>query len=216
MSESLRLVLFGPPGAGKGTQSQLLIDRFSLTHVSSGDLFRYNLQQGTPLGLQAKSYMDQGELVPDYVTVDIVLEKIMSIDNADGFILDGFPRNIRQAVELESALKIRSRGLDKVVHIDVSEPELERRLGGRFLCRECQAPYNPEDHSGPPECGRCGGQLYQRDDDRPDAVKHRIEVYREATLPLLSFYQERDLLVKVGGDATVEEVNLRILECLEN
>ena len=216
MSESLRLVLFGPPGAGKGTQSQLLIDRFSLTHVSSGDLFRYNLQQGTPLGLQAKSYMDQGSLVPDYVTVDIVLEKIMSIDNADGFILDGFPRNIRQAVELESALKLRSRRLDKVVHIDVSEPELERRLGGRFVCRECQAPHTLEDQSGSPECGRCGGQLYQRDDDRPDAVKHRIEVYREATLPLLSFYQERDLLVEVGGDATVEEVNRRIVECLEN
>ena len=216
MSESLRLVLFGPPGAGKGTQSQLLTDRFSLTHVSSGDLFRYNLQQGTPLGLQAKSYMDQGELVPDYVTVDIVLDKIMSIDNADGFILDGFPRNIRQAVELESALKIRSRGLDKVVHIDVSEPELERRLGGRFLCRECQAPHSPEGQSGSPECGRCGGQLYQRDDDRPDAVKHRIEVYREATVPLLSFYQERDLLVEVGGDATVEEVNRRIVKCLEN
>ena len=216
MSQGLRLVLFGPPGAGKGTQSQLLIDQFGLTHVSSGDLFRYNLRQGTPLGLQAKSYMDQGALVPDHVTVDIILEKVMAVDNEDGLILDGFPRNIRQAVELESSLKLRSRGLDKVVHIDVPLPVLERRLGGRFVCRECQAPHSLNGQSGPTACSRCGGELYQRDDDQPEAVNRRIDVYREETMPLLDFYRERDLLAEIAGDATVEEVNQRIVSVLDN
>ena len=208
------MVLFGPPGAGKGTQSQLLIDLFGLDHVSSGDLFRQNLQQQTPLGLRAKEFMDQGVLVPDELTIDIVLSKVMSIDSQDGFILDGFPRNTRQARELNDALENRSRGLDKVVHIDVSEPELERRLGGRYVCRQCQSPYAQETGSRPAACTRCGGELYQRDDDRPDAVKRRIEVYRDETLPLLSFYRYRGLLVDVAGDTSVEEVNMRIVDAL--
>ena len=208
------MVLFGPPGAGKGTQSQLLIDLFGLDHVSSGDLFRQNLQQQTPLGLRAKEFMDQGVLVPDELTIDIVLSKVMSIDSQDGFILDGFPRNTRQARELNDALENRSRGLDKVVHIDVSEPQLERRLGGRYVCRQCQSPYAQEAGSRPAACTRCGGELYQRDDDRPDAVKRRIEVYRDETLPLLSFYRDRGLLVDVAGDASVEEVNMRIVDAL--
>ena len=208
------MVLFGPPGAGKGTQSQLLIDLFELDHVSSGDLFRQNLQQQTPLGLRAKEFMDQGVLVPDEVTIDIVLSKVMSIDPQDGFILDGFPRNTRQAKELNDALESRSRGLDKVVHIDVSEPELERRLGGRYVCRQCQSPYASEAGSRPAACTRCGGELYQRDDDRPDAVKRRIEVYRDETLPLLSFYRDQGLLVDVAGDTSVEEVNMRIVDAL--
>ena len=208
------MVLFGPPGAGKGTQSQLLIDRFGLDHVSSGDLFRQNLQQQTPLGLRAKEFMDQGVLVPDEVTIDIVLSKVMSIESRDGFILDGFPRNTRQARELNDALENRSRGLDKVVHINVSEPELERRLGGRYVCRQCQSPYAEEAGSRAQACTRCGGELYQREDDKPDAVKRRIEVYREETLPLLSFYRERGVLVDVAGDASVEEVNTRIVDAL--
>jgi adenylate kinase len=208
------LVLFGPPGAGKGTQSQLLIDLFGLDHVSSGDLFRQNLQRQTPLGLRAKEFMDQGVLVPDEVTIDIVLSKVMSIDPQDGFILDGFPRNTWQAGELSDALENGSRGLDKVVHIDVSEPELERRLGGRYVCRQCQSPYAQEAASRSAACTRCGGELYQRDDDRPDAVKRRIEVYRDETLPLLSYYRDRGLLVDVGGDASVDEVNIRIVDAL--
>ena len=208
------MVLFGPPGAGKGTQSQLLIDLFGLDHVSSGDLFRQNLQRQTPLGLRAKEFMDQGVLVPDEVTIDIVLSKVMSIDSQDGFILDGFPRNTRQAGELSDALENRSRGLDKVVHIDVSEPELERRLGGRYVCRQCQSPYAQEAGARSAACTRCGGKLYQRDDDRPDAVKRRIEVYRDETLPLLSYYRDRGLLVDVGSDASVEEVNMRIVDAL--
>ncbi len=215
MAQGFRLVLFGPPGAGKGTQSQLLTDRYQLVHVSSGDLFRKNLQQGTPLGLRAKEFMAQGILVPDEVTIDIILTEVMSINTDDGFILDGFPRNTRQALELEGALTTRSRGLDHVVHIDVSEPELKRRLGGRYICRSCQAPYTVETDAGLQACERCGGELYQREDDRPEAVKRRIAVYREETLPLLTFYRERGILVDVPGDDAVDEVNRRIVAVLE-
>ena len=174
-------MLFGPPGAGKGTQAQLLVDRYDLTHVSSGDIFRHNLRQGTPLGLRAKEYMDRGELVPDDVVIDIMLDKIMSIHSDEGFILDGFPRSTRQAEELESALTARARNVDRVLHIDVPEDELVRRLSGRYVCRECQAPYTIANSATIPACERCGGELYQRDDDRPEAVQKRIDVYREET-----------------------------------
>ena len=214
MSQGLRIALFGPPGAGKGTQAQLLIDRFRLEHVSSGDLFRNNLRQGTPLGLRAKEYMEQGVLVPDDVVIDIVLDRVMSINSEDGFILDGFPRNNRQANELEAALDSRSRGLNRVVHIDVCEPELVRRLGGRYVCRQCQAPETLESAEAAQSCNRCGGELYQRDDDRPEAVQKRIDVYREETMPVLEFYRERGLLADVPGQGAVEEVNRLILAAL--
>ena len=204
------MVLFGPPGAGKGTQALLLRDRLNVKHISSGELFRHHLGKGTPLGLRAKEYMNRGELVPDEVTIDIVLDKVMSIPDNDGFILDGFPRTPGQAKELENALAARSRGLDKVVHIDVSEPELLRRLGGRSVCRECQT---PSDISAD-KCSQCGGELYQRDDDRPDAGKKRIEVYNKETTPLLGFYRKRGVLVDIPGDNTVEEVNKQVLEAL--
>ena len=215
MAQGLRLVLFGPPGAGKGTQSKLLTDRFRLAHVSSGDLFRKNLQKGTPLGLRAEEFMAQGILVPDEVTIDIILSEVMSINTEDGFILDGFPRNMRQALELEGALTTQSRGLDYVVHIDVSEPELVRRLGGRYICRGCQAPYRVETDAELQACERCAGELYQREDDRPEAVKKRIVVYREETLPLLNFYGDRGILVEVPGGDTIEKVNRRIVAALE-
>ena len=214
MSESRRLVLFGPPGAGKGTQAQLLVDRYDLSHVSSGDIFRTNLRKGTPLGLRAKEYMDRGELVPDEVVIDIMLDKIMSIDSDDGFILDGFPRNTRQAEELESALGENERSLDRVLHINVPEDELTRRLGGRYVCRNCQAPFTHTGDGPVPSCNRCGGELYQRDDDRPEAVQRRIDVYREETTPVLSFYRERDLLVDVPGQDSVDGVFQRIVAAL--
>ena len=217
MAGSLRIALFGPPGAGKGTQAQLLVERYELTHVSSGDLFRHNLRQGTPLGLRAKEYMDQGELVPDEVVIDIMLDKIMSIPAADGFILDGFPRNTRQAAELESALAARARNLDHVLHLDVPETELTRRLGGRYVCRECQAPYtlpNTNTETEAPSCQRCPGQLYQRDDDRPEAVQKRISVYRDETMPLLDFYRQRNLLRDIPGQGTVESVFQRLTAAL--
>lgn len=214
MAQGLRLVLFGPPGAGKGTQAQLLRDRLNVAHVSSGDLFRHHLGQGTPLGLRAKEYMNKGELVPDEVTIDIILDKVMSIPEDDGFILDGFPRNTRQASELEKMLIGESRDLDKVIHIEVSEPELLRRLGGRFICRACQAPHSIGEGEEGKSCEQCGGELYQRDDDAPVSVKKRIEVYNQETTPVLGFYRERGVLVDISGDNTVEDVNQQVITAL--
>ncbi len=214
MSGSLRLVLFGPPGAGKGTQAQLLVDRYQLSHVSSGDIFRHNLREGTPLGLRAKEYMDRGVLVPDEVVIDIMLDKILSFPDEEGFILDGFPRNTRQAGELESALTSKGRNVDRVLHIDVPEEDLAKRLGGRFVCRECQAPFTHTGDGPPPECDRCSGRLYQRDDDRPEAVQKRIDVYREETRPVLDFYKHRELLVDIPGQDTVDGVFKRIVAAL--
>ncbi len=217
MAQGLRLVLFGPPGAGKGTQAQLLQEHFDLIHISSGDLFRRHVGKRTPLGLRANEYMNKGELVPDEVTIDIVLDKIMSIPDDDGFILDGFPRNPNQAQELETKLAAESRNLDKVVHIDVSEPELLRRLGGRYICRDCQSPHaiGAGEDASARTCDRCGGELYQRDDDAPEAVKKRIQVYNDETMPVLGFYRERGVLVEISGDNTVDEVNKRVMAALE-
>ncbi len=214
MAGDLRLVLFGPPGAGKGTQAQLLVDQYRLPHVSSGDIFRHNLRKGTPLGLQAKEFMDRGALVPDEVVIDIMLDKILSIPVDEGFILDGFPRNTRQAGELEFALTSQSRNVDCVLHIDVPVDELTKRLGGRFVCRECQAPYTHSGDGSPRDCDRCGGQLYQRDDDVPEAVQRRIDVYREETTPVLEFYKHRELLVDIPGQDTVDGVFQHIVGSL--
>jgi len=214
------LVLFGPPGAGKGTQAQLLTERLKISHISSGDLFRHHLQAETPLGLKAADYMNRGVLVPDELTIDIALEKVMSISSDEGFILDGFPRNRLQAKALEEALQTRARDVDKVVYIDVPEDELLRRLAGRFVCRQCQAPHSLArgGTDGSPDreliCERCGGELYQRTDDHPEAVQTRIEVYKSETVPVLDFYRERDILANIPGVDTVEHINQRVLEAL--
>lgn len=215
MAQGLRLVLFGPPGAGKGTQAQLLMQQLNVEQISSGDLFRHHLRAETPLGLRAAEYMNQGLLVPDEVTIDIMLDRVLSLESREGFILDGFPRNRNQAEALEEALDRRSRRLDKVVSMDVPEDELVRRLAGRFVCRECQAPYTissaQEAEEQIPRCERCGGELYQRADDHPDAVKKRIEVYLSETFPVLDFYRNRRLLAEVPGVDTVTNINRRIL-----
>ena len=226
MTEEIRIGLFGPPGAGKGTQAQLLRERWGVAHISSGDLFRWNLKEGTPLGLKAQGFMEQGVLVPDEVTIDIVLDKVLALGKEDGFILDGFPRNTHQAEALEEVLDQQSRGLDAVVHIELPEQELLRRLGGRYSCRQCQAPHNVDllpDSGGPQgaagngnlRCEQCGGELYQRADDSPEAVGRRIEVYRNETTPVLEFYRERELLVDIEGQGTIESVNERLLEALK-
>ena len=214
----MRLVLFGPPGAGKGTQAQLLTQQLNLVQISSGDLFRHHLGAGTPLGLRAAEYMNQGLLVPDEVTIDIILERVMSLESREGFVLDGFPRNRNQAEALEEALDRRSRGLDKVVSMDVPEEELVSRLAGRFVCRDCQAPHTMSLAHGAvgakeltPKCERCGGELYQRADDHPGAVKKRIEVYYSETFPVLDFYRERGLLVEIPGVDAVDQINRHIM-----
>ena len=209
------MVLFGPPGAGKGTQAQLLVDRLKIAHISSGNLFRHHLQNGTPLGLKAADYMNRGVLVPDELTIDIALEKVMSLNAEEGFILDGFPRNTIQANSLDDALSLRSRRLDLVIAIDVPEGELIDRLGGRMVCRECQAPHRLESGQNPQSdeqrCDRCAGELYQRDDDTPSAVHNRIVVYQNETSPLLEFYRQKGLLAEVGGVDTVENVYNNVL-----
>ena len=212
----MRIVLFGAPGAGKGTQAQLLTEQLGVTHIGSGDLFRHNLQNKTPLGLRAAEYMNQGLLVPDEVTIDMILERVISLQKEEGFILEGFPRNNNQAEALEEALERRSRKLDKVVFINVPEPELVRRLGQRYSCRNCQAPQTIVDHQAAADqrCRHCGGELFQRVDDGPDLVKRRVHVYEAETLPLLDFYRERGLLVDIPGMDTVEEVNQRVLAAL--
>ncbi len=217
MTAKIRLALFGPPGAGKGTQAQLLKDRLGLAHISSGDLFRANLQQGTPLGTRAAEFMNQGLLVPDDLVIEMVLDKVEEVGPDTGFILDGFPRTRDQAVALEKALHERAISLDAALLVDVPEAELVNRLGGRFLCRSCQAPFNlgPDQFDEPPSCNRCGGELYQREDDRAEAVQVRIGVYREQTAPVLDFYRESGLLKEISGVGVVEEINTRALEALE-
>lgn len=183
--------------------------------IGSGELFRYHLREQTPLGRQAAEYVNQGLLVPDEITIGIILDKVLGLASRSGFLLDGFPRTTDQAVALEKALAEPSRGLDRVVFINVDGPELLRRLGGRYTCRDCQAPNTPsEAGSDQATCVNCGGQLYQRDDDRPEAVQRRLQVYRDETFPLLDFYRRRGLLTEVAGTGSVDEVNRRLLGAL--
>ncbi len=214
--DSARLVLFGPPGAGKGTQALYLKERLSLPHIGSGDLFRYHLREKTALGVRAAEYVNQGLLVPDEVTVDIMLAKVLGLPQAEGFILDGFPRTTEQAAALDQALKTGSRKLDKVLFIDVPEDELIRRLKGRYICRDCQAPHAGEcpDAPGDTRCSHCGGELYQRPDDSEEGVRTRLEVYRTETVPVLEFYREQGLLADINGLGSVESVSQRLLETL--
>ena len=213
---SARLVLFGPPGAGKGTQALFLKERLSLPHLGSGDLFRHHLREKTALGVRAAEFMNQGLLVPDEVTIDIMLNEVLGLPQAEGFILDGFPRTQIQAVALDQALKQGSRNLDQVLLIDVPKEELVRRLGGRYICRDCQAPHTLAelDRPGESRCSRCGGELYQRPDDSDKNVRKRIEVYRTETVPVLEFYREQGLLADISGLGSVESVSQRVLEVM--
>ena len=214
----LRLVLFGPPGAGKGTQAQLLKERLGVQHVSSGDLFRHHLSSGTELGELARGYMNRGELVPDKVTIGMVLDRIGRLPEGRGFMLDGFPRNTNQAQALDDSLAEAGAAIDRVMHIAVADAELIRRLSNRYICRNCQKPFTRDAHTGTPllRCDSCadGGDIYQRDDDTPNAVANRLAVYHRETAPVLDFYRERGLLADVAGEGTVESVNESLLHAL--
>lgn len=210
--KGVRLVLLGPPGAGKGTQAARLAERLGVPHMASGDLFRDHQQRGTELGRLARAYMDRGELVPDEVTIGMVKEWLRDHAQGDGFLLDGFPRTLAQAQALEEM------GVDKVLYIRVAQEELVRRLAGRLVCRRCQAPYHRE-FSPPREdnrCDRCGGELYQRPDDRPEAVRRRVEVYMEETAPLVEYYRKAGKLVEVDGGGSIEEVGRALLKAVED
>ena len=209
---SARLVLFGPPGAGKGTQALYLRDYLGIPHISSGDLFRYHLKQGTRLGLRASEYINKGLLVPDDVTIEIMIDKLFTLQPTDGFLLDGFPRTEYQARILSDHLTTKSKNIDKVIYIDVPVTELVRRLSNRYICRECQAPQkaNHENYSSSSLCALCGGELYQRPDDSEKHVTTRIDVYQRETVPVLDFYNSHDLVITIDGTGPIECINKRV------
>lgn len=216
-SQPTYIILLGPPASGKGTQAARLEDKLEIPHVASGDLFRYNLKNETELGLKAKTYMDKGELVPDDVTIAMVLDRLSREDCDDGALLDGFPRTIPQAEALDEALAEKGESIDLVLNIQVPEDVLIKRVTGRRLCRQCGASYHLE--YKPPEepgvCDKCGGELYQRDDDTEETARKRLEVYREQTQPLVDYYSDKDLLVNIDGDQSIDEVTESLLDAIE-
>jgi adenylate kinase len=214
--QQLLAILLGPPGAGKGTQARRISDAFAIPQISTGDILRENARLGTRLGERARAFMEKGELVPDGLIVDLIAERIAQPDAESGFLLDGFPRTIPQAVAFDDLLRQKRLVLDGVVLIDVGDEEIVRRIGGRHLCRGCGRDTNaagPE--SGPGTCPHCGGELYQRDDDRPETVRRRLKVYRELTAPLVEYYEGKGLLQVVDGAGSVDEVGGRILHVLQ-
>ncbi len=211
------IILLGAPGAGKGTQAAYLAQNLNLVHIASGDLFRQSLEQDTELGRQARSYMEKGALVPDEITTKMVLERLAALDSESGVVLDGFPRNLPQAEALDKALAGSFRAIDSVVYIKVSPEVLLRRLSGRWICRNCQAPYHEVD--SPPRvkgrCDRCGGELYQRPDDITETVEKRLKVYFAETAPLIDYYIRTGKLVEVDGEGSVEDAGKRVVAALE-
>ena len=210
------IIFVGAPGAGKGTQASMVAQKLNMVHISSGDLFRQALEQETELGKQVKTYMEKGALVPDEITIQMVMERLSAPDIENGVILDGFPRNLPQAEALDSAIGAQGKSIDKVVYIKVAEEELIKRLSGRWLCRQCQAVYNTV--NSPPKmegkCDKCGGELYQRPDDKPETVKKRLDIYFAETAPLIDYYRRQGTLITVEGEGSVEEVAQRIVATL--
>jgi adenylate kinase len=212
-SEALKVVLLGPPGAGKGTQAARVAEYLEVPSVASGDLFRDHQKRDTELGRLARSYMQRGVLVPDEVTIRMVTEWIETEAGDGGFLLDGFPRTLGQAEALDGALSSTS-GLDRVLYIRVSDEELVRRLTGRLVCRGCGATFHKVSNPPPADgaCGECGGELYEREDDRPEAVGKRLEVYFSETAPLIGYYREAGILREVEGEQSIDEVGRELME----
>ena len=202
------ILLMGPPGAGKGTQAERLIEKYGIPQISTGDMFRAAVKEQTPLGLEAKKYMDNGQLVPDAVTVGIVKERLAKDDCKKGFILDGFPRTTSQAVSLDAILRDLGIKLDGVINIAVPDEELIKRTTGRQICRSCGATYHVTFKPSKVKnvCDKCGGELYQRDDDKPETIKNRLDVYEKNTAPLVEYYRGQGLLKTVNGDQSMADV----------
>jgi adenylate kinase len=204
----MRVAFLGPPGAGKGTQARELAREWDVPQIATGDMLRDAVKAGTPLGREAKTYMDRGELVPDSVIVAMVGERLAEPDAADGYILDGFPRTVPQAEALAQLLKDRGQALDRVIYFDVSEGEILRRMTGRRVCRACGETFHvvfaPPSRAG--VCDRCGGELYQREDDSEATVRRRLDVYARQTAPLLEYYRDRGLLATVAGEGPIDEI----------
>jgi adenylate kinase len=206
----MRLVLVGPPGAGKGTQAVFLAEHYSIPHISTGDIFRANLKAGTPLGQEAKSFMDRGELVPDSVTNAMVKDRLTHDDVANGFLLDGFPRNVVQAEVLRAILAEQKSPLDAVLELNIAESEIIERLSSRLTCRGCGAP-SPATAQA---CAACGGELYQREDDKAEVIARRLEVYNEQTAPIIAFYRGEGLLITISATGAVSEITERATTAL--
>jgi adenylate kinase len=211
----VRIVLVGPPGAGKGTQAQFIASHLAVPKISTGDIFRANVSRGTPLGQKARQYMDRGDLVPDEVTIAMVRDRLAEDDAKEGFLLDGFPRNVAQAQTLEKILAEWDAKLDIVLELVVDEDEVVRRLSGRRTCSQCGRIWHVLfDDKRDDVCDDCGGRLFQRDDDKEEVVRHRLEVYQEQTAPLISFYADEGILVGIDATGPVEEVTERALAAL--
>ena len=215
--QSQFITILGPPGAGKGTQAAILSQEMNLPHIASGDLFRQALEGKTELGLLAKNYMEKGELVPDEITIKMVLERVSLPDCSVGCLLDGFPRTLEQAKALSKAFADKGKNIDKAVYIKVPDEELLKRLSGRWLCRDCQAPYHmiTSPPKIPGKCDKCGGELYQRPDDKEETVKERLKVFFAQTMPILDYYKKQDKLIEVNGNLGIREVAKEIVTVLK-
>ncbi len=199
----MKLVLLGPPGAGKGTQAALIADEYDIPHISTGDMLRAAVKQGTELGRRAESYMTRGELVPDEVVIGIVAERLRQPEYRKGYMLDGFPRTVAQAEALDKALSESGESLDAVLSFEVPDPEVVRRLSGRRVCEKCGATYGAVDSD---TCEKCGGNLITRADDRPEAIERRLQVYRAQTEPLIEYYDRTGKLIGIPATGSVEEI----------
>jgi len=213
----MKIVLLGPPGAGKGTQAAKIITMYNVPHISTGDIFRKNLKEGTPLGIKAKEFMERGLLVPDELVVDLVNDRLLADDCKDGFMLDGFPRTVFQGEALELELSKKKIALTAVVNINVDSDLLLKRLTGRRICKSCGATYHIYFNKPKSEglCDKCGGELYQREDDKEATVKKRLEVYEEQTQPLIDYYNKKGLLVNIDGEGEMDKVFNDIITSLK-
>jgi len=211
------LVLLGAPGAGKGTQAAVISQKLGLVHIASGDLFRQAVEKGTELGKVVKAYMDKGVLVPDEVTIQVISERLNEPDCRTGCAFDGFPRTLEQASALDKILTDQRKAIDRAVYIEVPEEDLLKRLGGRWICRQCQTPYHEaiSPPKTPNKCDKCGGELYQRSDDTEETVKERLKVYFAQTIPVLDYYDREGKLAKVDGKLGIDKVSGEIMEVLE-
>lgn len=212
----MRLILLGPPGAGKGTQASSIVAEYGITHISTGDIFRHNIKNETELGKKVKSYLDKGQLVPDELTIDLVWDRLSKDDCKKGFLLDGFPRTINQAEALQKGLEERGLKLDKVINIDIDKNILVKRLSGRRVCKNCGETYHIDNKPTLKDgvCDKCSGEVIQRADDNEKTVLDRIEVYEKQTFPLIDFYKNLGLILTVDGTLSIEDVFSQIKESL--
>ena len=212
----MKIIMLGAPGAGKGTQAKMIAEKYSIPHISTGDIFRANIKNGTELGKKAKSYMDKGQLVPDELTLDLVMDRFKKDDCKNGYVLDGFPRTIPQAEALDTALKAKGEKVDFAIDVDVPDENIVKRMGGRRACVGCGATYHvvysPTKVEG--VCDKCGEELIVRDDDKPETVLNRLEVYHNQTQPLIDYYNEQGILKSVDGTVDMKDVFNAIVDIL--